>query len=72
MGSEMCIRDSLIIVFGLITALLAAFSAMNQYDIKKVLAYSTISQLGFMFIAIGSGAYVAAIYHLVTHAFFKA
>ena len=62
----------LIIVFGLITALLAAFSAINQYDIKKVLAYSTISQLGFMFIAIGSGAYVAAIFHLVTHAFFKA
>jgi NADH-quinone oxidoreductase subunit L len=43
---------------------------MNQYDIKKVLAYSTISQLGFMFIAIGAGAYVAAIFHLVTHAFF--
>ncbi|MFL2702319.1 MAG: NADH-quinone oxidoreductase subunit L, partial [Candidatus Actinomarina sp.] len=62
----------LIIIFGLITALLAAFSAINQYDIKKVLAYSTISQLGFMFIAIGSGAYVAAIFHLVTHAFFKA
>ena len=62
----------LITVFGLITALLAAFSAINQYDIKKVLAYSTISQLGFMFIAIGAGAYVAAIFHLVTHAFFKA
>ena len=62
----------LIAIFGLLTALLAAFSAINQYDIKKVLAYSTISQLGFMFIAIGSGAYVAAIFHLVTHAFFKA
>ena len=61
-----------IISFGLLTALIAAFSAMNQYDIKKVLAYSTISQLGFMFIAIGAGAYVAAIFHLVTHAFFKA
>ena len=62
----------LIAIFGLLTALIAAFSAINQHDIKKVLAYSTISQLGFMFIAIGSGAYVAAIFHLVTHAFFKA
>ena len=62
----------LIAIFGLLTALIAAFSAINQFDIKKVLAYSTISQLGFMFIAIGSGAYVAAIFHLVTHAFFKA
>ena len=66
------IASLLIIIFGLITALLAAFSAINQFDIKKVLAYSTISQLGFMFIAIGAGAYVAAIFHLVTHAFFKA
>ena len=61
-----------IISLGLFTALIAAFAAINQDDIKKVLAYSTISQLGFMFIAIGSGAYVAAIFHLVTHAFFKA
>ncbi|MDA9680708.1 NADH-quinone oxidoreductase subunit L [bacterium] len=61
-----------VITTGLLTALIAAFSAINQDDIKKVLAYSTISQLGFMFIAIGSGAYVAAIFHLVTHAFFKA
>ena len=61
-----------IIGFGLLTALIAAFAAINQDDIKKVLAYSTISQLGFMFIAIGAGAYVAAIFHLVTHAFFKA
>ena len=62
----------LIISIGLLTALISAFAAINQDDIKKVLAYSTISQLGFMFIAIGSGAYVAAIFHLVTHAFFKA
>ena len=62
----------IVITTGLLTALIAAFSAINQDDIKKVLAYSTISQLGFMFIAIGSGAYVAAIFHLVTHAFFKA
>ena len=61
-----------IISLGLLTALIAAFAAINQDDIKKVLAYSTISQLGFMFIAIGAGAYVAAILHLVTHAFFKA
>ena len=62
----------LIISIGLLTALISAFAAINQNDIKKVLAYSTISQLGFMFIAIGAGAYVAAIFHLVTHAFFKA
>ena len=62
----------LIISIGLLTALISAFAAINQHDIKKVLAYSTISQLGFMFIAIGAGAYVAAIFHLVTHAFFKA
>ena len=62
----------LIISIGLLTALISAFAAINQNDIKKVLAYSTISQLGVMFIAIGAGAYVAAIFHLVTHAFFKA
>jgi len=66
------IASILIISTGLLTALISAFAAINQDDIKKVLAYSTISQLGFMFIAIGAGAYVAAIFHLVTHAFFKA
>ena len=66
------IGSLIIISLGLLTALISAFAAINQDDIKKVLAYSTISQLGFMFIAIGSGAYVAAIFHLVTHAFFKA
>ena len=66
------IGSLVIIGFGLFTALIAAFAAINQEDIKKVLAFSTISQLGFMFIAIGAGAYVAAIFHLVTHAFFKA
>ncbi|MBI4228634.1 MAG: NADH-quinone oxidoreductase subunit L [Deltaproteobacteria bacterium] len=54
------------------TALLAASIALTQNDIKKVLAYSTISQLGYMFMAIGVGAYAAGIFHLVTHAFFKA
>ena len=57
---------------GAATALFAATVAVAQTDIKKVLAYSTVSQLGFMFLAIGSGAYVAAIFHMVTHAFFKA
>jgi NADH-quinone oxidoreductase subunit L len=57
---------------GAITAIFAALIAVAQYDIKKVLAYSTISQLGFMVAAVGLGAEVAAIFHLVTHAFFKA
>ena len=56
----------------MITALFAATIALAQNDIKRVLAYSTVSQLGYMFLAIGSGAYVAAIFHMVTHAFFKA
>ncbi|MEK6688105.1 MAG: NADH-quinone oxidoreductase subunit L [Gemmatimonadota bacterium] len=57
---------------GALTALFAATIGLRQYDIKKVLAYSTVSQLGYMFLAVGSGAYVAGIFHLVTHAFFKA
>ncbi len=57
---------------GAFTALFAASIAVAQNDIKKVLAYSTISQLGFMFAALGIGAYLAAIFHLLTHAFFKA
>ncbi len=57
---------------GAFTALFAATIAVTQNDIKKVLAYSTISQLGFMFAALGIGAYLAAIFHLLTHAFFKA
>jgi NADH-quinone oxidoreductase subunit L len=61
-----------IAIVGAATALFAATIAVAQNDIKKVLAYSTVSQLGYMFLAIGSGAYVAAIFHMVTHAFFKA
>jgi NADH-quinone oxidoreductase subunit L len=61
-----------IAVVGAATALFAATIACAQDDIKRVLAYSTISQLGYMFLAIGSGAYVAGIFHMVTHAFFKA
>jgi NADH-quinone oxidoreductase subunit L len=57
---------------GVLTALFAATVAVAQNDIKKVLAYSTVSQLGYMFLAVGSGAYVAAIFHMITHAFFKA
>ncbi len=57
---------------GAVTAIFAATIAVGQNDIKKVLAYSTISQLGFMVAAVGMGAYVAGMFHLVTHAFFKA
>jgi NADH-quinone oxidoreductase subunit L len=57
---------------GLITAVLAATIGMTQFDIKKVFAYSTVSQLGYMFLALGSGAFAAGIWHVVTHAFFKA
>ncbi|MCS7296755.1 MAG: NADH-quinone oxidoreductase subunit L [Bacteroidia bacterium] len=57
---------------GALTALLAALIATRQYDIKRILAYSTVSQLGFMFAAAGAGAYTAAIFHVFTHAFFKA
>lgn len=57
---------------GALTAIFAATIAVGQRDIKRVLAYSTVSQLGYMFLAAGIGAYVAAIFHLVTHAFFKA
>jgi NADH-quinone oxidoreductase subunit L len=61
-----------IAVIGVATALVAASIALTQYDIKKVLAYSTVSQLGYMFIGIGVGGYAAAVFHLMTHAFFKA
>ncbi|MFN0088963.1 MAG: NADH-quinone oxidoreductase subunit L [Acidimicrobiales bacterium] len=63
---------TLIAWVGAVTALLAATIAVAQNDIKKVLAYSTVSQLGYLFLAVGSGAYVAAIFHMITHAFFKA
>jgi NADH-quinone oxidoreductase subunit L len=57
---------------GALTAIFAASIGLRQYDIKKVLAYSTVSQLGYMFLGVGSAAYTAGIFHLVTHAFFKA
>ena len=61
-----------IAIVGILTAFLAATIGLAQNDIKKVFAYSTVSQLGYMFVGIGSGAFSAGIYHLVTHAFFKA
>jgi NADH-quinone oxidoreductase subunit L len=66
------IASTTVATVGALTALWAATIAMAQRDIKKVLAYSTISQLGYMFLAAGATAYVAAIFHLMTHAFFKA
>ncbi len=64
---------SLTVAFiGALTALFAATIGLKQWDIKKVLAYSTVSQLGYMFVGVGVGAYAAGVFHLVTHAFFKA
>ena len=63
---------AIILWVALATAIVAATTALAQNDIKKVLAYSTVSQLGFMFLAVGVGAYGVAIFHVVTHAFFKA
>jgi NADH-quinone oxidoreductase subunit L len=62
----------IVAVVGALTALFAATIGMTQFDIKRVLAYSTISQLGYMFLAVGIGAFTAGIFHLLTHAFFKA
>ena len=63
---------NIIAIVGCLTALVAASIALKQNDIKKILAYSTVSQLGYMVVALGVGAYVTAIFHLMTHAFFKA
>jgi len=63
---------SIVAVVGAITLMIAATAALAQNDIKRILAYSTISQIGYMFLALGAGAYSAAIFHLMTHAFFKA
>ncbi len=59
-------------IVGAVTLLVAGFSALNQHDIKRVLAYSTISQIGYMFLALGVGAWSAAVFHFMVHAFFKA
>ena len=66
------ITMSIIAVIGLATAIIAAIIALTQTDIKKVLAYSTVSQLGYMFLGLGVGAYTGAFFHVLTHAFFKA
>lgn len=66
------VTQDIVAYIGLATALLAATIALKQNDIKKVLAYSTVSQLGYMFLALGVGAYTAAVFHVMTHAFFKA
>jgi NADH-quinone oxidoreductase subunit L len=66
------VAQIVVVVIGALTAVFAATIGLKQWDIKKVLAYSTVSQLGYMFIGVGSGAYVAGVFHLVTHAFFKA
>jgi NADH-quinone oxidoreductase subunit L len=66
------VTNVIIAVIGGATALFAATIALKQNDIKKVLAYSTVSQLGYMFLALGTGNYVAAVFHVMTHAFFKA
>ncbi|HMQ67853.1 MAG TPA: NADH-quinone oxidoreductase subunit L [Ignavibacteria bacterium] len=65
------VASQVIFIVGLLTAIVSATIALKQDDIKKILAYSTVSQLGFMFIALGTGAYWVAIFHLITHAFFK-
>src|SRR4029079_11699879 len=64
--------STIVAVVGAFTAILAASIALVQNDIKRVLAYSTVSQLGYMFMAAGVGAYWVAVFHLYTHAFFKA
>jgi len=64
--------QSVVAIIGLATAILAATIALKQNDIKKVLAYSTVSQLGYMFLGLGVGAYTGAVFHVMTHAFFKA
>ena len=62
----------IVALVGLATSLMAAFTALMQSDIKRILAYSTVSQIGYMFLALGVGAWTAGIFHLMTHAFFKA
>ncbi|TAE12347.1 MAG: NADH-quinone oxidoreductase subunit L [Bacteroidetes bacterium] len=66
------IAQHLVAIVGLATALFSATIALKQNDIKKVLAYSTVSQLGYMFLGLGVGAYTGAVFHVMTHAFFKA
>ena len=71
-GSSQATCATIIIIIGGLTLFLTGFIAIVQDDIKKVLAYSTVSQLGYMVAAMGAGAYTAGLFHLFTHAFFKA
>ena len=64
--------QSLVAIIGVLTLLIAGFSALAQHDLKRILAYSTISQIGYMFLALGVGAWTAAVFHFIIHAFFKA
>lgn len=66
------VAENLVAIVGIATALFSATIAIKQNDIKKVLAYSTVSQLGYMFLGLGVGAYTGAVFHVMTHAFFKA
>jgi NADH-quinone oxidoreductase subunit L len=66
------LSSTIVAGIGALTALFAATIGLRQYDIKKVLAYSTVSQLGYMFLGVGTGAYASGLFHLATHAFFKA
>ncbi len=66
------VTQTVVAITGLLTAIFAATIALKQNDIKKVLAYSTVSQLGYMFVGLGVGAYTASVFHVMTHAFFKA
>src|SRR5213592_3747868 len=66
------VASAVVAGIGALTAFFSATIALKQWDIKRVLAYSTVSQLGYMFVGVGSGAYAAGIFHLTTHAFFKA
>ncbi|HEU0137658.1 MAG TPA: NADH-quinone oxidoreductase subunit L [Flavobacterium sp.] len=70
--AQMDLVNNIIAIVGAVTALVAATIGLVQNDIKKVLAYSTVSQLGLMFLALGLGAYEVAVFHVITHAFFKA
>jgi NADH-quinone oxidoreductase subunit L len=69
--AEAHITSNIVVYIGMITAFLGATIGLTQFDLKRILAYSTVSQLGYMIMATGAGAYIAAIFHLFTHAFFK-
>lgn len=69
--AEAHVTSNIVVYVGMFTALLGATIGLTQFDLKRILAYSTVSQLGYMIMATGTGAYIAAIFHLFTHAFFK-